>query len=244
MRTIEKNDVDISALFKWSRAVEINDYIGNMTATIWVRLVGDADLNKARVYGYRKAAELRRKLKDEGSDENMAFMLELDSATEKESVIQAIVFLRVQDLYSKAIANTTYAEPKELSSDATQEEIENYQKLVDDYPEKFKKEVEKVFTKLQKDTEKSLRGKSEQEIFDLYRLEVINRLCSQELEKSHYEMCVYLGSYKDEKFKQKMFSSLDEFLNLHPSVKEKLIAEYKGLEIGMDFLKRLPEATQ
>ena len=64
---IEKNDVDISKLFNWGKAFEIVGEDG-VVDVVYMRVLGDADINKARVFALRESAKLRRALRNPDSD--------------------------------------------------------------------------------------------------------------------------------------------------------------------------------
>lgn len=60
----ERNDVDIFRLFHWGKEVTIFDKYGNELTNVYMRLVGDAELNLARVFAIRRSAELRKSFED------------------------------------------------------------------------------------------------------------------------------------------------------------------------------------
>ena len=99
MKEIDKNDVNISKLWNWGTQFETETPQGMLT--FWMRVVGDADLNRARVYGLRQSATLRRQLKDENSDERLALVPELD-ITEKDKIVTAILVYTVTELTDRA----------------------------------------------------------------------------------------------------------------------------------------------
>ena len=135
MAPVEKNDVDIAKLFYWSKESAIADSHGNILAKIWIRLVGDADLNIARVFALRKSAELRAKLKDPESDEHKAFIQDV-SIVEKSNLIDTVVGLSLRGISRNAYKEINVPIPKEPDSDAPLEKQEKFQKEVDEYPKK------------------------------------------------------------------------------------------------------------
>ena len=83
---IEKNDVSLAKLFNWGDKFSITDKYGNFITDVYIRLVGDAELNQARVKAIRASREMREKLKTEGTDERMVFMPDFDLMEDKEIV--------------------------------------------------------------------------------------------------------------------------------------------------------------
>lgn len=243
MRDIDKNDVDISALFKWNKEIEIEDSMSGLKAKFYMRLLGDSDLGRARAYAYRKSSELRRKLKDKDSDERVSLLASMEDFSDVDIIIKAIEILRLSDIYQRAIKTVDLPEPKEPQDDEL-EKWEDYQKKVDEYSEKFRKAVDKEADKLRLEDAKFLKGKEVQELYKIYENEVISRLCQEEMNNNFYNMSIFLATFKDDKFKIPAFKDFDSFDNVHPSLKAKLKEEYQKLEMGVDILKKSPEATE
>lgn len=244
MRDIDRNDVDITQLFKWNKPVEIVDNFTQTKITVYVRLVGDADMNRARTYGYRQAAVLRKSLRTENSDERIAFLAELEAFQNREILANAIVLLRMNDIYQEAVSMTQVPEPKEPRANASQEELEDYQTAVDNYPNVFSEAVNVNIGKVKDRQLAELQTENEERLHKLYEKEVIDRLCQEEMIRSYYDMCVYMGTFKDPEFTERVFSSLEEFLNMHTHTIKLLREAYQGLELGTDILKKLHEATE
>ena len=179
-RDIDKNDVDISQLFKWNKEVEIEDVLSGLKAKFYMRLLGDSDLGRARAYAYRKSAELRKKLKTQGSDERVSLLAELEDFVDVEVITRAIEILRIQDIYQRAIKNVNVPEPKEPANDEL-EKWEDYQVKVDEYSKKFREAVDEEAEKLRSADLTMLQGKSREELYKIYEAEVINKLCQEEI---------------------------------------------------------------
>jgi len=237
MSPVEKNDIDINRLFSWSKKSAIADGHGNILSEIWIRLVGDADLNKARVFALRKSAELRAKLKDPASDEHMAFIQDV-TVVEKEILVDSIVGLGLRDITRNAYKEVSVTIPKEPDADAPLEKQEKYQKEVDDYPKKREDAIRKYLRKAVDKATKENMELTNEELQKKYNLLMINELCEQESFKKFKEICVYFSIYRDKNFKNRLFSSFDEFDNLTPEIKEKLMNEYTSLELDTDTLKK------
>ena len=234
---VEKNDINIAQLFSWSKESAIADGRGNILAKLWIRLVGDADLNRARVFALRKSAELRAKLKDPASDEHMAFIQDV-AVVEKEILVDSIVGLGLRDITRNAYKEVSVTIPKEPDADAPLEKQEKYQKEVDDYPKKREDAIRKYLRKAVDKATKENMELTNEELQKKYNLLMINELCEQESFKKFKEICVYFSIYRDKNFKNRLFSSFDEFDNLTPEIKEKLMNEYTSLELDTDTLKK------
>lgn len=239
---IEKNDVDLTQLFLWKGEVSVVNHRQEEVAKVYMRLVGDKDLNRARVYALRQSTDLRTALHNKKTDEYQAFIQGIEF-TNKEKLEAGIKLLLVGDLASDARRNALVKFPKEPSSDASLEEHEKHQKKVDEFPEKFGTLVEKELKKLVRKEEKRLTTLSDQELKDEYIESSINFLCQEEMNRSFSNMCVYLGTYQDKKYRKKYFRSFDKYDNIASEVKDQLRDAYRNLELGMTELKKLQEAT-
>jgi hypothetical protein len=242
LRDVEKNDVDISELFKWTKEIEIEDSFSGIRVKFYMRLLGDADLGRARTHGYRKSSDLRKKLKTKGSDERTSLIAELEDFTDTEVVLKAIEILRTPEIYQRAIKNVDIPEPKEPETEDL-EAWEEYQKKVDTYSDKFKKAVDKEAEKLKTEDMKFLEGKESAELYKIYENEVINKLCQEEMNNGFYDMAIFLATFKDDKFMIPAFKKFDSYNNTRPNLKTRLRNEYQRLELGLDVLKKSPEAT-
>jgi len=237
MESIEKNDVDISKLFSWGGEFDVLDTDKKTLSKVFIRLVGDADLNKARIFALRKSAQLRKKLRTKNSDERLAYIpdfLEL----EKESLVEAVLAYSLKDISADIVKNLNLVLPKEPKSEASLEEQEKYQEEVDNWPTERHK---MILSKMKEETDKEkvkLTRLSKKRLEKLYETYVISIICNDEMTSKFLEFCTFLGIYKDEDYKNRMFDSLDEFTNLIPSIKNQLIEYYSSLDIGLSELKK------
>lgn len=244
MRSAEKNDVDLSSLFLWNKEVKIKDDLTNTETTVFIRLIGDRDIGVAKSYSFRRSSQLRRKLKDQDSDEYDAYINNIGDFDSLETLLNAVILFKIQDLADTARKQISVPEPKEPKSDADIEKWEKYQQEVDAYPEKYQQVLREEVDKIIEKEKERLTKLGMEKLYDAYKELVIQRLCSEEVSRAFYEMVVYLCVYKDKDFKKRAFSSIDEFLNVSPRLKTLLLNEYQSLELGMDMLKKLQEATE
>lgn len=235
-REIEKNDVDVLALFNWKKPVVIKN--GEKEVTIYMRIVGDNDLQRARVYAFRKSAELRKKLKTEDTDERVAFLQELESFSDEKLLVETVLLLSMQDYRTEALRTVEVPLPNEPKSTATTEEQEKYQAEVDAYPQKFADALTDDIENRIKEDRKELKQMSFERLYAKYEKLLIDQLASDELNRAYYSRLIYHACFMDEDCKYNLFESFDEFDNYPPFIKEYLVDEYQKLEMGMDALKK------
>ena len=237
-RKIDKNDVDITKLYRWSTEVEITDPVTDQSATVYMRLVGDAEINRARAYAFRRSRELRRRLKDPESDDRVAYLNELSEFDNKDILISTILILLGSDFQKYAVNSIDLPIPHEPKSDAKLETWEDYQAKVDEYTEVYRKVLTKEIKKLRKKERKHLEPKSMETLYTEYEVLIAEHLCAEEMNTAYYNWCVTHSLYKDKEHKKSLFKNINEFLNLAPQVIETLTNKYHDLELGMADLKK------
>jgi hypothetical protein len=233
--SIERNDISLDRLFSWRKEFTIIDNDGR-EGTVYIRLAGDADINRARTFALRKSAEMRKKLRDVNSDERFAYIPD-KSLIEKNYLVESLILYSVREATLEAYKEVKIEQPKEPASDATLEDQEKYQKEIDEYPKKVQDAVKKF---VEKELDKKRKSFSKAEFDTLYsELETLitTQQCETEMYNKFKEMCVYLGIYKDSEYKEHLFTSFSDFENLPTETKTKFMEYYNSLEINTDDLK-------
>jgi hypothetical protein len=238
----EKNDIDINKLFSWGKTVEIYSPTGEIIPC-YIRVIGDAQLNRARVYALRESAVTRRLLKDKNSDENIAYIPDIEEL-EKDKIVEFILASEMKDFTEEALKNVNVPFPKEPKSDAKLEQREKYQKAIDDYPDKLNSELNKYINGRVEKERKIIDKQTKEVLYQIYVDRIINDICQNEMYMRFMDMCVYFGSFKDADYTIPFYESLEQFQQVPSKIKDSLIKEYQTLDINLDDLKKLPGATQ
>ena len=237
---VEVNDVDIAPLFTWSKEFEVVSD-GKVTP-VFMRLLGDADMNRARVAALRKSAELRRKLKDLDSDERLAFIKDIDDIN-IDVLVAVIIVYSMKDLSDKATQKLTIKLPKAPRSDAKTSTHEKYQEEIDSYPDRRQEELKELLNKEVESLKEILMLEPKEVLYKKYVNTMIEELCEQELLKEFRAQCSYLGSFKNRELTERLFSNYEEFSNLQPDLKQQFLNEYSSMELQGDDLKKLQQVT-
>jgi hypothetical protein len=240
-KSIDKNDVDISKLFEWGQKFNLKDRFGNDALDIYVRLIGDAELNRARVFALRSSSELRLKLREKDSDDRVAFIPHPSTMT-KENLIDALVLFHSKTLTLDALRDIKVNLPVEPDSDASLEEREEYQKEVDEFPIKREEDIREYVEEKIEEEKKELKKKNEKMLYRQYERFLIDQICEGHMIDKFREACAFYGTFKDEKYKERLFNSMEEFTNIPKELKDQLVEFYLALEIGGEDLKKLQEA--
>lgn len=239
----EKNDVDISKLFNWGRVFVLENSEGQEEALVYMRLLGDADVNRARVYALRKSAELRKELSDTNSDMRWATIKQMD-AMEMDDIVNYILIFSMREIQNAALKQVDVPFPKPPKANATLAKLEKYQKEVDDYPEKRAAEVNKFMQKEVEKLKNFLSAEPKETLYKRYVNTLIDEFCEREALRAYTDMEVYLGCYRDDEYKERFFEDFESFDNLPEQQKTEFKTAFSKLNIGMDDLKKLREATQ
>ena len=237
MQDIEKNDVEIKNLFVWGKPFDILTEDNKVVSKVYIRIIGDADLNKSRVAALRASAILRRKLNEKDSDERLAFIPDF-YLLEKDTLVETVVGTLIRDITTRVVKELDDILPEEPDEEATLEEQEEYQKKVDNWTKERQTKIQSIIEKELDKERKILNEKSTEEVGKIYEKFTINNLCEDEMYRVFSEMRVFYGSYKDENFKIKLFKDLSEFESLPAFIKNQLINHYLSLDIKMDELKK------
>lgn len=240
-RSIDKNEVDISKLFEWKREVTINTYNGEVK--VYMRLAGDAEIGRAKVYALRRSAEFRKKLRDLESEERLAYIPDMNSVVEDE-LVNGILSLLLKDITSDAYNTIKVPLPAELPSDATLEQQEEHQREIDEYPMRRDFEIRKYMEEKLVKEEAKYKKMSKEQLAKTYETMVINQLCEVEMLTAFKEMITFFSLYTNDKYNVRIFDDIEEFRNLPTQAKLELIQAYQNLDIDGEVLKKSLEVTQ
>jgi len=238
---VEQSDVDISPLFSWSKEFEVVSE--GVTTPVFMRLLGDADMNRARVAALRKSAEFRKKLRDLDSDERLAFIKDIDDI-DMETLVMVVIAFSMGDLRDKVLPRLKIKPPKVPRTDAKTSAHEKYQTDIDSYPERRLEEIKDLLNKEVDTLKESLLLEPKDSLYKKYVNSMIDEMCEQELLREFKSQCCYLGSYKNQDLSEKLFSSYEEFNNLESNLKQQFLREYSEMELHGDDLKKLQQVTR
>lgn len=244
MDSIDKNDVDISVLFNWGNEFKVYTLDGK-EIVVYIRLIGDADLNQARVYALRESTKLRKKLKNKNSPEREAFIADV-SMVDKEILVDLLLAISLRDITTKALrqVNEEITIPQEPASDATLEEQEQYQEKVDNWPQRKSDLLTEKMASLSDAERKRLSKVAKLELYKEYEALMINRTCENTMNDAFKNATLFYATFKDPEYKQKLFPSIEDVANLPGPMRQQFIDHYDSLDLDMSDLKKLPEVMQ
>jgi len=146
MTIAERSDVDISKLFAWSKKFQVETEDEEVLGEFYIRILGDADNSRARIFSLRRSAELRSKLRDVNSDNYIVAFSDINNL-EKDRLIKLITIFSLRDVSQRAMREVKVPLPKQPKSDAKTELLEKYQADVDLYPERRESAIREFIEK-------------------------------------------------------------------------------------------------
>jgi len=237
MNDIEKNDVDIKKLFNWSDKVTIYDRGGNPVIDFFVKIVGEADWNRARVWALRDSTDLRRRLRDVESDERKAYVQEKDML-EKDVLVEYVLMLSMRDHTTEALEHVAIPFPVEPKSTASLEQQEIYQAKIDKYAEEREDRIREEIQKIVERQRKVFSKMGAKKLHDYYETITINELCKNELNDKFLAYCTQLGTYKTDELQELAFTTFEDFTAVPQDVKIQLMNKYAEIDLNTEQLKK------
>lgn len=237
MKDIEKNDVDVKKLFEWSDVITIFDRKGNPISDFHLKVIGEADWNRSRVWALRDSSELRKKLKTEGSDERLAYVQEREDM-EKSILVEYLILLSMRDYTNEAIELVSIPFPTPPKSDATLEQQEIYQAKIDKYAEEREAKLRKEIQKIVKKQREKFLDMEDDALHIYYETLTINELCRSEMNEKFLSYSTYFGTYKTEAFEERAFDTFEDFANIPMHVKTQIMNKYASLDMNAEDLKK------
>jgi hypothetical protein len=229
--------VSLVDLFRYKKEIMITDPVtGRDVKKIWVRVLGDMDLNKAykaaRLASAAKRDALRNPETEDYKDEVLG-VVEL-SPEEKREVIKTA---RLSNIISEAISATIRPElPKleEVAVDpdaATLEELENLDKEEIKVEKEYQSKIDEYVTLRTQEIDIQLQSLSVEEL-DKQAMQEVSVLVPFALFMTELNVNKALyGTFQDKDCKTKEFETADDFRQLPKAIQDLIIDEINNLEI-------------
>jgi len=250
MESIDKNDVDISKLFNYGTPVPLkDDFDKNIKKEdgspliLYIKLIGDADTNRARVYALRKSSEMRKELRTPDSDLRIAYIPDFTGVS-KANLIEMVINFNLREYVQEALKSLIMPLPLEPDSGASLEKQEKYQQEVDNWTETREKRIRELIEETVVKHRKYLSSLPKEELALEAENAIINELCEQEMYNSFQSMVLTLGTFNDPEYTQRSFQTPHGFDNLPKPIRDQLLEAYEKINISTEDLKKLPGVTQ
>lgn len=229
---------DIKRLFLYKGELEIKEG-DEVIGKVYQRILNNADVERARRESLRESAKLRKRLKDSESDDYMIFIAPLLDMG-KEGMVGGIVASELRVIREEAYqeAQREIPLPSRPEEDSL-EKLEEYQESMDSYNARIlEKTVELLAKKSKEKISKLEKEEDVEKLKRIYESVLIKNLCSNKMFDIYQLWSAYLGTYKDEECKKRLFDSFDDFSNTATELQRQLIDGYFMLEIDKLTLKK------
>lgn len=229
-------------LLKWKKSVSLKDAKEKEVATVWVRVLGDFDIQQA--YKISRAASNKKRLALR-NPETVDYLDEVLPVEEfsREDKCEIIRTARRTTFTSEALVKVEREElPKieEVAKEpdaASLEDQEELDKLIDKQNAEYSKALEEFVEDRIGVLNKELEAKTDEELTTLAVQEISNVIPYSIFMDELNNQKLFRGTYQDEGCKERVFKDIEEVYNLHPLIKTQLIAAFSDLEMTPDEVK-------
>lgn len=232
----------LADLFRYKTKIHIKDQSGKTKATVWLRIIGDEDLNNcyklARIASSKRRKLLRQETTLEYLDE-VAPVEEMEieelrkivrQSKETEFIAESYVTINREDLpkiEDIAVEPDAPTLEEQEMLDGRLLEIElAYQNALKQYVQDRLEAFDAELVQMPREEMEVLTKKALSNILPL-------RTFADELAAQK----IFHATYQDEACTKREFASVDDFKEAHRFVKEQLLEAYNELELAIDDIK-------
>jgi hypothetical protein len=240
----------IADLLKWRSQIVLKDHEGkiitddkNQPVTVFLRIIGDDDLDASYKAGRIASARLRKALRDPSSDEYLERIDPIKVEEDRDSLIDIIKTSRGSNITSEARSAIDRPElPKieEFAVDPDAPTLEEQEKLdaaIEESESGYLQAIGKYEADRMLVIEAELKDKSIEELRDIATEEASNIIALSEFLSEILDQKVWRGCYTDKARKERAFDSIQEWRSTDAAIREQLIEAYIKLEQDPDELK-------
>lgn len=234
--------VSILDLFKYKKPLDIKDDKGETTLTVWIRVLGDWDLDQSYRMGRIASAKVRKELRDTTSDEYFAEISIVEEGSE-EDLIALVRQSKQTDFYSQAQSAVDREDLPKIEDFAVDPDAPT----LEEQEEKDMAELQRELTyqtKLREfvetknlEIENELKALERNALVDEARKALVNLRALSAFIDEVIDQKVFRGTYLDKECKNRAFKEYEDYLNEHSSVKNQLREAYQALEMNPDEIK-------
>ena len=235
--------VSLIDLLLYKKEVELVNPLNNKPIKkVWVRVLGDYDLNKAYKVARIASSKKRIALRDPNTEDYQDEVVSVQDLTreEKEDIIKTAKTTTFIAEGQSNIQREDLPKIEEVAVDpdaAGLEDLEILDKREKEIDESYRKRLQEYIETRIKDLEASLKDKTEEEITSMAMYEISNVMPFSIFMTELSEQKLLLGTFKDKTCKEKEFDSLEDIKNLPKAIKDQLLEAIATLEVSYDEIK-------
>ena len=231
--------MDISKLFKWKTAYTIIGLDGEPVLdeagekiTVYIRVIGDNDLDEAKKYALRESRKLRTRYRLNPED----VLPDMDDLLPSE-LASLIVLNEASYLYKQAERNTVIPYPHSMDTLHIEDEEEFLAKL-DTYFEDLVVAIDEKAQKLFLEKKEYYEAMPIENLLKRAKNTYIDKIVETEIIKFYNDAILYFAVYDDEECTEKVFTDYDSVSNSSKILKDLLYSEYSKLVLTDIELKK------
>jgi hypothetical protein len=154
-----------------------------------------------------------------------------------EKFIQVILAYRFQEYVKKATQESRVVMPNSPGSDATLEQIEEYEATVDEFDKKRNQEIMGIVDALREADTAKLRLLDADSLLRETAKAMENNICQSVANDALMDKFAYMATYEDGGYTKRYFTNFSEYGDLAGATKKQLIDGYQKLMLGPEDLK-------
>lgn len=234
----------ISELLRYKDEVKLLDPKTNKKlASVWIRILGDESIKDAYKYSRLASAQKRTALTDTTSIDYLDEVASLNGQDTKD-LHDLVVASMENDFTSEAVVVVQREEIPELEDIATEPDAPTLkeQELLDkeevSLEERFTKKIDDFVATKKVELEVELAVMSYEDLLARAQVELTKVLPMQIFLEELRNQKGFRATYGDKDYKTKAFTSIEEYKDTHPAIKDQIMAAYDKLEMGPDDIKK------
>lgn len=234
--------VSIQDLLRYKDKVELKGEKDNVLMTVWVRVLGDWDLDQAYKHARTTSARKREILRDETSLDFQDEVLPTLNFS-REDKIEMIQRARANQYQTEAFAKVIRGEKPTIEEIAvepdapTLEEQEKLDKAIAEVEEKYDQDLENYVKERVEASLGELNEMSDDDLTSTVKENVCSVIPFTAFVNELNAQKIIRGTYYDEACTKPAFKTMDEFKNIHSWIKQQLIEAIAKLEIAPHEIK-------
>jgi hypothetical protein len=232
----------IAELLKWKKPLVLTKPDGTEFTTVYLRILGDYDLQEAYKYARVASTEARKEMKDETSARFIDEISAIDETT-RDQLEEVILAAKSTEISSEAIVNVVRPELPDLDEvsvdpdAATLEEQEKLQSLVSATNDGYNMAIEQYIQVRTDALKAEIAAKNDEEVKADAKVALININALKTFLEELSNQKIFRAVYTDKSYTTRLYSNVEEWKNEYKFIKDQISEAFSQLERNPEDLK-------
>ncbi len=204
--------------------------------TFHMRVVPDSVVEDARSQALLQARRMRRALRDPNTEEYLVHLDVLNDFTDEE-LMNLITVNASRDVMREWVNRTPKPILEPLGDNPSQEQQEEHEAAREARETEYFDDLENHMKSWRVEFRSSLEKKDRKYWEFMARRHQTDMVCEQEFTKSFEDYIVAHSLYTDDKYKTRLFDSVDAYKELPSDMRDTLAVKYQELTVSADDVK-------